>query len=105
MNPDSGELHREAGATDLEPERIGGPGQDQPPESDAFTAARRIAYAFTSLSELEFYLVQRLMRGETMSQLGKRQGMTRAAISARVTLRSGQYFSGATAQPVVIPVA
>lgn len=57
---------------------------DHQPESEAVTAARAIAYAFTSLTELEFYLVQRLMRGENMAQIGKRQGMTRAAISARV---------------------
>lgn len=57
---------------------------DHQPESEAVTAARSIAYAFTSLTELEFYLVQRLMRGENMAQIGKRQGMTRAAISARV---------------------
>ncbi len=57
---------------------------DGRPESEAVTAARSIAYAFTSLTELEFYLVQRLMRGENMAQIGKRQGMTRAAISARV---------------------
>lgn len=57
---------------------------DHQPESEAITAARAIAYAFTSLTELEFYLVQRLMRGENMAQIGKRQGMTRAAISARV---------------------
>lgn len=57
---------------------------DHQPESEAVTAARSIAFAFTSLTELEFYLVQRLMRGENMAQIGKRQGMTRAAISARV---------------------
>lgn len=57
---------------------------DHQPESEAVAAARAVAYAFTSLTELEFYLVQRLMRGESMAQVGKRQGMSRAAISARV---------------------
>lgn len=59
-------------------------GHYRQPEGEAVTAARQIAYAFTSLTELEFYLVQRLMRGENMALIGKRQGMTRAAISARV---------------------
>jgi hypothetical protein len=58
--------------------------RDGYPESEAVSVARQVAYAFTSLTELEYHLVQRLMRGENMAQVGKRQGMTRAAISARV---------------------
>lgn len=55
--------------------------REVPPE---LAAALRVVYAFTSLTELEFHLVQRLMRGESMAQIGKRQGVTRAAISAMV---------------------
>lgn len=78
----------EIDAEEVDLERLGNnslrKGGEPEYESEAVTAARSIAYAFTSLTELEFYLVQRLMRGENMAQIGKRQGMTRAAISARV---------------------
>lgn len=72
-------LHREPDADRMYVESVSDNIRD-----DAAEAARSVAFAFVSLSELEFYLVQRLMRGNNMAQIGKMQGMTRAAISARV---------------------
>jgi len=46
--------------------------------------ARKLAFTFTELETAEFDLVRALMRGESMADIGRRSGVTRAAVSTHV---------------------
>lgn len=68
-----------AGLETCAPEHVAEPEPDSPLEM-----ARKLAYTFTELETAEFDLVRSLMRGDNMSDIGRRTGLTRAGVSARV---------------------
>jgi hypothetical protein len=77
IDPQQGGAGQEEGVCDA-------PQGCEPEPESPLEMARRLAYTFTELSTEEFDVVRRLMRGETMADIGREYGLTRAAISARV---------------------